>query len=83
MLATYIIGRESIFNTDEVFTYHEEKGTPVFLSGKTHGQRSLVGYSLQGRKRVKHNLVTKQQQEKRIGKKMNKKLEHIAHRKEI
>ena len=24
--------------------------TPVFLPGESHGQRSLVGYSLQGRK---------------------------------
>ena len=33
--------------------------SPVFLPGKSHGQRSLVGYGLQ---RVRHNLVTKQQQ---------------------
>ena len=36
--------------------------TPVFLPGESHGQRSLVGYSLWGRKRVGHNLATKQQQ---------------------
>ena len=36
--------------------------TPVFLSGKSHGQRRLAGYSLCGHKRVGHNLVTKQQQ---------------------
>ena len=36
---------------------------PVFLSGKSHGQRSLVGYSPWGRKRVGHDLVTKQQEE--------------------
>ena len=35
--------------------------TPVFLSGKSHGQRSLVGYSPWVCKRVRHNLVTKQQ----------------------
>ena len=29
--------------------------TPVFLPGKYHGQRSLVGYSL---KRVSHDLAT-------------------------
>ena len=35
--------------------------TPVFLPGKSHGQRSLAGYmELQ---RVGHNLVTKQQQQ--------------------
>ena len=36
--------------------------TAVFLPGKSHGQRSLVGYSPWGRKRVRHNLATKQQQ---------------------
>ena len=35
--------------------------TPVFLPGKSHGKRSLVGYTPPGRKRVKHNLATKQQ----------------------
>ena len=34
---------------------------PVFLPGKSHGQRSLVGFSPQGRKRVRHALTTKQQ----------------------
>ena len=29
--------------------------TPVFLPGKSHGQGSLVGYSLWGRKRVGHH----------------------------
>ena len=37
--------------------------TPVFLPGKSHGQRSLAGYSPRGCKRVGHNSVTKQQQE--------------------
>ena len=36
--------------------------TPVFLPGKSHGQRSLACYSPWGRKRVGHNLVTKRQQ---------------------
>jgi len=35
--------------------------TPVFLPGKSHGQRSLAGYTPWGRKRVGHDLVTKQQ----------------------
>ena len=35
--------------------------TPVFLSGKSHGQRTLVGYSPWSHKRVGHNLATKQQ----------------------
>ena len=34
--------------------------TLVFLPGKSHGQRSLVGYSPWGRKRVRNNLATKQ-----------------------
>ena len=34
--------------------------TPVLLPGKSHGQRSLVGYSLWGLKRVVHNLANKQ-----------------------
>ena len=33
---------------------------PVFLPGNPHGQRSLVGYSPWGHKRVGHNLVTEQ-----------------------
>ena len=36
--------------------------TPVFLPGKSYGQRSLVGYSSWGHKRVGHDLATKQQQ---------------------
>ena len=36
--------------------------TPVALPGKSHGQRSLVGYSPWGHKRVRNDLVTKQQQ---------------------
>ena len=35
---------------------------PLFLLGKLHGQRSLVGYNLWGHKRVRLYLVTKQQQ---------------------
>ena len=34
----------------------------IFLPGKSHGQRSLVGYSPWGHKRVGHDLATKQQQ---------------------
>ena len=32
--------------------------TPVFLPGKSHGQRSLVGYSPWGRKELGHNWAT-------------------------
>ena len=35
--------------------------TPIFLPGESHGQRSLVGCSPQGHKRVRHDLATKQQ----------------------
>ena len=35
--------------------------TPIFLRGKSHGQRSLEGDTPWGRKRVRHNLATKQQ----------------------
>ena len=34
--------------------------TPVFLPGKSHGQRSLVGYSPMESQRIRHNLQTKQ-----------------------
>ena len=36
--------------------------SPVFLPGKSHGQRSLAVYSPWGHKRVKQDLTTKQQQ---------------------
>ena len=42
----------------------EENGNPlVFLPGKSHRQRNLVGYSPLGCTRVGHDLVTKQQQQ--------------------
>ena len=31
--------------------------TPIFLPGKSHGWRSLAGYSSWGHKRVRHNLA--------------------------
>ena len=42
--------------------------TPVFLPGKFHGWRSLVGYSPWGR-RVRHALVNTQKKEQRDTKK--------------
>ena len=36
--------------------------TPVFLLGKSHGERSLVGYSPWSHKGVRHDLGAKQQQ---------------------
>ena len=37
------------------------QSTPVFLPGKSHGQKSLAGYRPWGCKRVRHDFVTKQQ----------------------
>ena len=42
--------------------------TPVFLPGKSHGQRSLVGYSPWNCKRTGDTSVTKQQEETQVGK---------------
>ena len=41
----------------------EGNGNPVFLPGKSHGQRSLADYSLWGCKRIGHNLADKQQKQ--------------------
>ena len=43
--------------TDLIFL--DSKITPVFLPGKSHGQRSLAVYSPWSHKRIRHNLVTK------------------------
>ena len=37
----------------------EMQHTPIFLLGKSHGQRSLAGYSPRGCRRVRHDLATK------------------------
>jgi len=37
--------------------------TPVVLPGESHGQRTLVGYSSWGLKRVRQDLATKEQQQ--------------------
>ena len=39
----------------------KEMAITVFLPGKSHGMRSLAGYCPWGRKKVGHELVTKQQ----------------------
>ena len=39
------------------------QSTPVFLPGEFHGHRILEGYSPWSRKRVGHNLATKQLQQ--------------------
>ena len=51
--------------------------TAGFLPGKSHGQRSLAGYSPRGHNRVGHNLVTKQQQQITIIRK-ERKLSNLA-----
>ena len=38
----------------------QQQPTPVFLPGKSHGQRSLVGYDPWGHRGVKSDRVTKQ-----------------------
>ena len=42
-------------------SFGEGNGNPLQCSGKYHGQRSLEGYSPLGRKRVGHDVATKQQ----------------------
>ena len=37
----------------------EMQPAPVFFPGKSHGQRSLAGYSPRGYKRVRQDLATK------------------------
>ena len=48
---------------ENIFWRRKQWPTPVLLPGKFHRQRSLVGYSPWGHKRVRHDLVTKQQQQ--------------------
>ena len=38
----------------------KEQPTPAFLPGRSHGQRSLAGYSLWGCRRVRRDLMTEQ-----------------------
>ena len=47
----------------KIFWWRKWQPSPVFLLGKSHGERSLVGYSPWGRKRIGQDLVTKQQQQ--------------------
>ena len=42
----------------------KQQPSPVFLSGKSHGQRNLVGYSPWGHKRARHGLMTEQQEQR-------------------
>ena len=44
----------------KIFWGRKWQPTPIFVPGKSHRQRSLVGYSPWGPNRVKHNLATEQ-----------------------
>ena len=55
------VGGQSLSREDPL--EKERQPTLVLLPGKSHGQRSLVGYSPSGLKRVGHDLTTKQQEE--------------------
>ena len=46
----------------KILWWRKWQPSPVFLLGKSHGQRSLVGYSPWGRKRIGQDLATKQLQ---------------------
>ena len=45
---------------EKILSRRKWRPTPVFLPGKSHGQRSLEGYSPWGHKKVRYNLVNKQ-----------------------
>ena len=59
MASTLVEGNE-ISKISKIPWRRKWQPTPVVLPGKSHGQRSLVGYSSWGL-RVRHDLVTKQQ----------------------
>ena len=70
-LPWWLSGKESVYNAGDTGLIPGSGRSPggrnenplQFLSGKSHGQRSLAGaYSPRSRKRVGHNFVTKQQQ---------------------
>ena len=46
----------------EIAWNRKQQPTPVFLPGKSHGEKSLEGYSAWGHKRVRYDLGLKQQQ---------------------
>ena len=72
-LPRWLSGKESTFQAGYVGSIPESERspgegkwqpTPVFLPWKSRGQRSLAGHSPWGRKRVRHDLATKQQRRK-------------------
>ena len=44
----------------------ETQPTPIVLPGKSHGQGRLAGYDPWSQKTVRHDLVTRQQQQQQI-----------------
>ena len=64
-LPWWLSGKESTFNEGDTGSIlgwgrsPEMQPTPVFFPGKSHGQRSLAGYSPRGYKRVRQDLATK------------------------
>ena len=65
-LPLWLSGKEYACNAGDVGSIpwgRKWQPTPVFLSGKSHGQRRPVGCHPWGHKRVGHDLVTKQQQQ--------------------
>ena len=58
-----VVKKLTMQETQVWFLSSKWQPTPVFLPRKCHGQRSLEGYSWRGCKRIRYNLVTKQQQQ--------------------
>ena len=50
----------------EILQVREWQPTPVFLPLKSHGQRSLEGYSPWSHKRIRHALANKQKKFKAV-----------------
>ena len=53
-------GDMDLISSQEVSWRRKWLPSPIFLPGKSHGQRSLAGYSPWGHKRFRHDLATKQ-----------------------
>ena len=51
----------SLFHQEASIRRRKWQPTLIFLLEKSHGQRSLLGYSLWGHKRIGHDWVSKQQ----------------------
>ena len=59
------VGKRHGFNprTGKIPWRRKWQPIPVFLPGKSHGQRSLADYGSQGHKKVGHNRTTEKQQQ--------------------